>query len=219
MARGSWGGTGDRHPFKVKISWTNGTNVAQTGFHMRATGVEIGSPQAIADEVADFCNDAFRTLLTVDSRILGVDVVDMVSYEGGSNSPANLTGSVQYIEESMEPDFICNVLTLKGELRTRYGQGRMFLPIAAEAYVARNRLNAAGTAAMQGVVDEMATRYVGGSFAGYRLINVHGLIPARPATPTRPLRPEVPPTWYDVTSLRLNTNVTFLRSRKSGTGS
>lgn len=219
MARGTWGGVGDRHPYKVNIKWTAGTSVQQTGFHMRATGAEIGAAQEVADEVADFVNDSFRTILTTDNRILGVDVVDMVSFEGGTVSPANLAGSIAYGEAGSTPDFIAVTTALKSELRTRYGQGRMFLPIIGEYMIDRNRLSAAGAAAIQGVIDAMVERYTGGGVFGYRMVNVHGAIDARPATPSRPIRPAIPPSWYDVVSLRLNTNVTALKSRKSGVGS
>lgn len=217
--RGTWGsGVGDWRPYAVKISWKAGVNVLQTGFHLRAATLEIGSPEEVATEVQAFVDEAFKTILSDQDQILGVDVVNLVTKEGFSTSPPGLFGTMANNPNYL-PSFVAAVVSLKGELRTRYGQGRMFYPVRLESATGIEVITASGAIAIQAVIDEMATRWIGNAVTGYNLVNLHGVLPARPATPSSPIRPEIPASWYDVTSMRLNTNLTFLRSRKAGVGS
>lgn len=219
MARGSWGGALDAHVFKVKIAMSLDTNKFQTGFHLRDVGVQALTPQNVADEVTDFVNDSFRTILPIAVKVDGVDVVQMVSGEGGSTSPAGMFGTSNAGNERL-PLFVTVPVSLKGELRRRYGQGRMLWPMLWEGWSLNDVLTAQGVVAYQAVIDEMANRYVGNVIANdMQLINLHGVIPPKAATATRPAQPQVDPTWYDVTSIRLNTTLSFLRSRKAGVGS
>lgn len=189
----------------------------QTGFKMRSVGITYTEPTALAAEVQDFVTESFRTILPTAVQVLGVDVVDLVSLMGSSTSPANEMGTVG--TSSIAPTFTAVTATLKGPLRARYGQGRMYLPMLNEEWTNWEVLNATGIAAIQGMITEMTNRYVGNDVTGFNLVNAHGIIPAKAATPTRPARDAVPASWYDVDSIRLNTNVTFLRSRKAGVGS
>lgn len=216
--RGTWGSALGWKPLAAKISWRVGTNVMQTGFHLRGALIEQADPEAAATEVADFVTNHFVTLLGGNDQVVGIDVVNMITKEGHSISPANLMGSLSNAGNEA-PEFLCNTLQLKGELRTRYGQGRMFLPIRTEAWTNGGILTVAGSTALQAIATEMADRWTGNDLTGFNLINVHGLLPALPATPSRPAREQIEPSWYDVTSIRLNTATTFLRSRKAGVGS
>lgn len=220
MARGTWGGTGDRHPFRVRISWTQLTSVCQTGFYVRSQGAEIGSPTEVATAVMEWVDQSFRTLLAPTNRILGVDVVDVVSREGHAISPSNMFGTiVGYSDAAALPSFIACVVSLRSALRTRYGQGRMFWPVAMEGTAHGDVIGNAVLPQYQGVMDNLAGRFIQGSVVGYQLINIHGVIPPRAATPTRPATASIPASWHDVISMRLNANLTALRSRKAGVGS
>ena len=218
MARGEWGGTLETKPWQCKISWLVGLSQQQTGFHLRATALAFPSPTDVANEVADFANESFRTILANSDKLLGVDVVNMVTGEGGSVSFSNVMGTVA-ATTFRPPSYVTANATLKGELRRRYGQGGMRLPVAAESFTNDDVLNSTGLAALQGMIDEMTSRYIdGGVMPSYVLCNVHGVLPPKAATPKRPARPEIPASWYDVTSIRLNSAVSFLRSRKQGVG-
>ena len=114
------------------------------------------------------------------------------------------------------PSYVTAPLSLKGELRRRYGRGGMLLPVRTDEWVDQDTLTAGGQAAYGGFITAMTTSFMGSGT--YRLINAHSVIPPKAATPTTPARPEVPASWTDVTSIRLNTTVSFLRSRKVGVG-
>lgn len=220
MARGTWGGGTDIHPLKVRISGSMGLTNWQTGFHLRDQSLTPVDPQDAAEHVAEWVTESFRTLFANTDRFLGVDVVDMTTGEGGAVSFPNLVGSLSIDATTQLPAFMQLPVALKGELRRKYGQGRMLWPIRHESWSNFSELNGSGVAAYQGVIDALVSRYIG-SFPTntYRLINVHGVIQPREATPTSPARPEVPPSWYDVTTVRLSTRPSFLRSRKEGVGS
>lgn len=219
MAQGPWGGLLNQRVFQAKISMSKGTSKFQTGFHLRDVGVNTLSPQDVADEVADFATTSFRTILSDTCRIDGIDVVNLVSKEGGSVSPNNVVGTVA-TNGGDGPMYVTLPISYRGELRTRYGQGRGLWPMLIEAWITSDSLNATGIAAVQGVIDEMADRFIGPSITtSMHLINLHGLLPPRAATEDSPARPAIEPTWYDVTSIRMNTALSFLRSRKAGVGS
>lgn len=221
MARGTWGSGGtDIHPLSVKISFQMGTVKAQTGFKLRDASLTPSNPQSCATEVADFVTTSMRPLLDQQYQFLGVDVLDMTTGEGGAVSFANLVGTHNAGDNGLLPTYVQVPVSLKGELRKRYGQGRMLWPVVLEAWNDKGVLNAGGVAALQGIVDAMAGRYLGAAGStDYVLINTHGLIPPKPATPTAPAQPEVPPSWYDVTTIRLGRILSFLRSRHVNVGS
>ena len=219
MARGEWGGIGGRNPFKVRITWTDEVHVQQTGFHLRSAGVNVSSPAEVAAEVLDWVDEHFRTILGTNQRVLGIDVVDLVTLEGAGESPAAMNGTVSVATVSGVPAALACVIGMKGELRTRYGQGRMFWPVVVESQIDGDLVNNTFKTAAESIIAEMTSLWIGNDVSGHNLINVHGVIPPKAATPSRPARPEIPPMWYDVTTIRLNPAITFLRSRKAGVGS
>lgn len=217
---GSWGGTGDIHPLRVRISFTLDSVKAQTGFVLRDQSLAPSNPQDCAENVGAFVEANMRGLFYNIDRFDGVDVLDLTTGEGGGYSFNNIVGSLPNNNAEALPSYVTASIAMKGELRRRYGQGRMLMPVRAEHFSDRNVLNGAGVAAFNGFITAMQSQYMETVFSTkrYRLITVHGVIPPRAATPTAPARPEVPPTWYNVTSLRLNSVMSFLRSRKVGVG-
>jgi len=219
MADGEWGGALQVHPLQIKISWLVGTNVQQTGFYLRAAAANIADAEEAATEVAQWVTDHFRNLLRVEHRVLSIDATDLVRREGFTISPASQMGTAGGDASLTLPGFVAAVVSLKSAKRTRYGQGRMFLPVVNEGMVYGDVIAPTSVPAFQGTIDELVDAFTGNTLTGYNLINVHGVLPPRPATGSRPARPEIPPSWYDVQSVRLNLPVTSLRSRKAGVGS
>ena len=77
-----------------------------------------------------------------------------------------------------------------------------------------------GLAAFTAFVDALTATYVGASTGQeWILVNSHPALLAGRPNGTRPSVAAVPASWYDVTSIRLNTQVGSLRSRKQGVGS
>lgn len=222
MARGEWGNPNTQtNPIACRIQWRMGVAVCQTGFKLRNSNpVATADVDEAADLVRDFAQTNFRTILTIVDQLIGVDVVNMVTGEGASRSFSNVTGTLNFGEADSLPSFVTAPVSLKGELRKRYGQGRMLWPFRSEFQNAGNAMSPQGIAALQGVIDAMAALFLGtAGSTDYTLINTHGIIPPRAATAGRPAQPEVPASWYDVTTIRLNTQLSFLRSRKQGVGS
>lgn len=219
MADGQWGGALQVHPLQIKISWLVGTNVQQTGFYLRAAAVNIADAEEAATEVAQWVTDHFRNLLRVEHRVLSIDATDLVRREGFTISPASQMGTVGGDASLTLPGFMSAIISMKSAKRTRYGQGRMFWPVVNEGMVFGDVIAPGSVAAFQGTLDELADAFTGNTVGGYNLINIHGVLPPQPATGSRPARPELPPSWYDVQTLRLNLPLTSLRSRKAGVGS
>lgn len=219
MADGQWGGALQVHPLQIKISWLVGTNIQQTGFYLRAAAANIADSEEAATQVAQWVTDHFRNLLRVETRVVGIDATDLVTREGFTINPANQMGTAGGGAGETLPGFMAAVVTLKSAKRTRYGQGRMFLPVVNEDMAFGDVISPTSVPAFQGTIDELMDAFTGNVLTGYNLINVHGVLPPRPATPSRPARPEIPPSWYDVQTARLNLPLTALRSRKAGVGS
>lgn len=220
MARGTWGGALDPNIFKVTIRFLLGVQQCQCGFHLRDVGVQDNSEQDVADEVLAQTAASFRnllkptdTLLAVDARILGQDT-------GATADAGNLAGLQPADAGTSEPSFLAAVLTLKSEVRKRYGQGRMFLPCAVEGFVSGDILTVDATNNYATFITALTDHFTGDPVThDLLMVNAHGTLPARPPSGSYPGRPEIPPSWYDVLSLRMNTIVTHLRSRKVGVGS
>jgi hypothetical protein len=221
MARGTWGsGLTDRHPLAVRVSFQMGTVKAQTGFKLRDSSMTPSNPQHCAEDVAAHVTAAWKPLLNGTENFLGVDVLDLTTSEGGSVSFGNLTGQHGEAAGGLLPTYVTVPVSMKGELRKRYGQGRMLWPVRIEQFQDNGQLSVIAVAAYQGILDAMTARYIGDNASSiYRLINTHGVIEAKGATPTRPAQPEVPPSWYDVQTLRLGRTLSFLRSRHVNVGS
>ena len=222
MADAGWGGTGDTEPRKVTVSMQLGLSRVQFGFKVRNTVVGIKTDQEIAEEVQTFMGTNLRGLLGENDSLLGVDVLNMATGSGGSVSWANTKGTLNTSSNVLTlPSYMCAVVTAKSSLRRRYGQGRFFLPVRLENQVDNDVLSGLGVSQLQGFLTAFQDAFVMNTdtLPGLNMINAHGVIPPKAATSTSPARPEVPPHWYDVTTLRLNNVVTFLRSRKAGVGS
>lgn len=220
MARGTWGGGGDPSIFKINILFLLGTSKCQTGFKVRDKLIQDNTAQEVAEEARTQLQEPFRGLLANTDSILGFDVRKLGSDEGGW-APATNTVGINNIALADElPNFMCANIQLKSEIRRRYGQGRFFLPIIIEDQVTGNVLSVQGVAAMQTFVDVVVDHFDAADVANdLGLVNAHPLLVARGAPGTPGARPEIPASWYDVTSVRVNTIVTALRSRKAGVGS
>lgn len=213
--RGTWGDGLSTHPLRVRISYTLDGIKAQTGFVLRDQSATPSNPQDCAENVGAFCNASFKTILSFVDRLDGVDVVDLTTGESGGFSFQNVIGSLPQNNANNLPPFITAPVSMKSELRRRYGQGRMLLPVRPEELTFKGDLNGDGVALYNGLIAAFQSEYMATPITKtYRLITVHGVIPARGATATSPARPEVPASWYDVQTLRLNTKLSFLRSRK-----
>lgn len=218
MARGPVGaGVGAAEPLDVKITWQLGASRQQTGFSIRANAAGLATPQDAAEYITTNIAPGFTSILPNTATVVGVDVVNAVTKEGGSTSPVGLVG---LNAGALGPGFLAAVVSLKGELRSRYGQGRMFLPCMMDDWVNFETIVGTGLASLNGVVDSIVENLVDiAPVDPWRLINWHPLLPAGRPNGTVPTRPAVPASYYDVTSLRLNLQVTSLRSRKQGVGS
>jgi hypothetical protein len=218
MAQGPvTGETGEGTVFDIKISWTHAASRQQTGFSLRPLGPFVGTPLDVATNVDTALRTPFRGLLNNTDSYLGVDAVNVTTKVGGSISPSGIVGASA---GAMGPGFLAAVLSLKGEQRTRQGQGRMFLPVYFEGQVDFETLTPTGQTDLGAFVEALRTNYIETGVGDvFKMVNWHPLLPAdRPHKGTGSL-PVIPSTWYDVTSVRLNPQVTSLRSRKQGVGS
>jgi hypothetical protein len=90
----------------------------------------------------------------------------------------------------------------------------MLWPVASETAMFGNIALPAQVVYWQSAVDDLLGLFVGNLITtDLHLVNVHRALPARSG------RPALPPSWYDVTSARINTQLTSLRRRKVGVGS
>jgi hypothetical protein len=220
MARGTWGGTLDPHIFRVNVRFFMGASKCQWGFKLRDAVLNDNSAQNVADSVLGVVQEHFRGLLTPNDGLEGVDVLRLGSEEGGWAPQVSQAGTLAAVGTLGMPNFTsCNV-NLKSEIRKRYGQGRFFLPMVSESDIDGNTINSAGLARIQFLIDDLQDNYSG--WTGTHdliLVNAHPVLPARGVIGGPLYRPEIPAQWYDVVSIRVNSLVTSLRSRKAGVGS
>jgi len=220
MARGTWGGGGDPSIFKVNLLFLMGTSKCQTGFKLRDVGIQDNDANEVAAEVLTQLQAPFVALLSPQDSFLGVDVLKLGTDEGGWAPGTMGAGQWDTTVAAELPNFTSMCLNLKSEVRKRYGQGRMFLPVVNEAAVSGNTFATGSTARFDTFITAMTTHFTGDPVThDLILVNAHGNLAARGAVGDPGYRPAVPASWYDVTSLRLNTLITSLRSRKAGVGS
>lgn len=220
MARGTWGGTLDPNIFKVTFRFKLGSSFCQTGFKLRDVGTNDNSAQDVADEVATQLETPFKSILKPTDSLEGIDVVRLGSEEGGWHPFSPTVGLFSMADTEELPNFMCANISLKSEIRKRYGQGRMFLPLISETQVDGNILNSAGVARMNIVLTPLSDHFTGDPLThDLILVNAHPALPQREAPGSPRYRPAIPASWYDVVSLRINNVATFLRSRKVGVGS
>lgn len=220
MARGEVGsGVTQEEALRVKIIWQVGLNQCQTGFGLRSEGLEVVDlVESLADVVA-WAHTSFRTLLMDTDTLLGVDIVNVVTKEGNAHSWSNVKGTVS-AGTNILPAFLQVPVSLKSELRSKLGQGRMLWPVRSDGYLDGETLNAAGTLAYTGVIDALVAKFVGsGATSNYRMCNFHAAKDAYTNSETGYTRPATPAMYYDVTTVRLNSAVSMVESRKAGRGS
>lgn len=220
MARGTWGGGSDPNIFKVNFRFFLGASHCQTGFKLRDAVTNDNSAQEVADEVATQLAASFRGMLGANDSLEGIDVLRLGSDEGGWHPVSPGTGTYSFAGNEETPNFLAGNISLKSEIRKRYGQGRMFLPIVSDSMVDGNVLTSGGIARFQGFLDLITDHFTGDPAThDLILVNAHPALEQR-GTPGAPgYRAALPASWYDVVSLRINTVATYLRSRKVGVGS
>lgn len=220
MARGNWGGALDPNVFKVNLLFTMGASKCQTGFKLRDYGVQDNSAQDVAGTVAGVLVTGFKFMLSARDSWLGVDVIKMGTEEGGWDATGAGAGTNGVAANTELPNFICAAVTLKSEIRKRYGQGRMFLPLVDEVELDGNTVNAAGLSAVNAIITLITDNFTGSGLThDLLLVNAHPALAARGAPGAPGYRAAIPASWYDVVSLRVNSLATSLRSRKAGVGS
>ena len=217
MADGSLGGALDQNVFKVRCGMQVNLQKIETGFKLRDVAVNDNSAEDVADAVDTWFNGAFKAILSTVDKLLYIDVTKMFSEEGFRKEYVNVTGTMAGGVDLFAPTPTAVQISLKTQRRKRYGQGRMFWPCRAENWANGDFLNSTGIAGMQGVVDDLLSKFTGVS-ADLHLCNAHLTIPPRAATTTSPARPEIAPHWYDVDTVKINEALTFIHSRKSGVG-
>jgi hypothetical protein len=222
MARGTWGGLTDPNIFKVTFRFLLGTSHCQMGFKLRDVAVQDNDAQEVADQVATVLGTPFRSQLTGTDSLEMIDVVKLGTEEGGVHIfAAGSGGGTQSSDPGNKaPSFICANIALKSEIRKRYGQGRMFLPLARDEWYDGNTLIGAGSTVVNAFITPLTSNFTGDPAThDLLLVNAHPALPQRGAVGAPGYRAAIPASWYDVVSLRVNNTVTFLRSRKVGVGS
>lgn len=221
MARGTWGGALDPNIFQVNLQFTLGTVKAQTGFKLRDVAAQDNSCEDVANEVRAQLESPFRNLLTAVDFLTAIDVVKLGTEESFISlfTPAEGPGALQTSLAQTLPSFmVCNV-SLKSEIRKRYGQGRMYLPLRDENHVQGDTINALGVTAMNVFVNPLIEHFTGDALThDLLMVNAHPAMPQRAAPGAPNYRAAIPASWYDVVSVRVNTAITTLRSRKLGVG-
>lgn len=219
MARGLIGAVDAPNIFKVTFRFNLFDSQCQTGFKVRDLALNDNTVQNVLDVFDPWFLTNFRPLLNQADRLVALDVVKMGTEEGLEKIYNGIAGSRINGGTSIPPAFLAANISMKTQLRKRYGQGRMFWPLRDDNLFDGDKLNGAGVAAIQSVVDALLALTTGSVLThDLRLVNTHGTLPPKAATPSRPARPEIPPSWYDVDTVRVNEPVTALRSRKIGIG-
>lgn len=219
MARGTIGGVGDPNIFIVTLKFLLGLSRCQTSFKLRDKLLNDNTEQEVADEVNAQLAAAFRAMLTAEDKLEGVDAKIMLSDGGAFSNVAVQAGTLAIEGIKKLPTFTTANVAMKSEIRKRYGQGRMFLPVRSEDDVDGDSISQAGLNRINTFIAAMNTHFTeAGGNNDLILVTAHGILPARAAQGNFPGRPQIPASWYDVVSLRLNTLLTPLRSRKAGVG-
>lgn len=219
MAKGPWVGTGSASLFRVKLTMVLGASRCQMGFTLRDVAFQGQTAQTAAAEIHTRLQTPLQGILTSADSLVDVDVTHLQEKTGSSVSFGTAVGALNAVAQERQPAFLACVASFKSGFRTRYGTGRMFIPIRYEPWVEGDTLSTAGRTSIEAFLDVLRTNYVGSGVQGeFRLVNAHETLPAaRPSKSETPL-PEVPAQWYDVESIRLETRLTALRSRRMGVG-
>jgi hypothetical protein len=219
MARGTLGGALDQNVWKVNLRFQIGQEMCQTGFKLRDVAANDNDAGEVIAAVDPWVQNFFRTILMTTDKLVALDVTRLHGEEGAELLYVGVTGNIAGSEAQKQPSFLAVNVALKTSLRKRYGQGRMFWPMRDEGWQDAGILNAAGIVAFNGVVGGLTAAFSGDPVThDLLLVNSHELLPARAASGGHAARPEIPPTWYDVETVKLNTVLTAIRSRKIGIG-
>jgi hypothetical protein len=212
-------GLTDPNIFKVRIRFQIGQNQCETGFKLRDVATQDNTPATVSATVEPWAHTNFRTLLNSDDTLVAVDVLKMGTDEGHEHLFINEHGTRDDGAGALVPSFLAVNISMKTQLRKRYGQGRMFWPIRAESQVQQDSIAPGAIAGFQGVLDALTGLFTGDPIThDLILVNTHGILPPRAAHGSTPARPEIPASWYDVESFKVNLPLTSLRSRKVGIG-
>lgn len=219
MADGPMTGAGAQNVWRVMIKYKVKDTLCQTGFKLRDVAVNDNDAGEVADAVTPWVHNSFRTLLATADEITAIDVFRIGGEEGIERILTGEFGTSGLPDTTQVPTFLAANVAFKTSRRKRYGQGRVFWPVRNENWVDNDKFNATAIGAYQGAIDALLTAFTGSTVThDLLLVNSHGILPPRAATATTPARPEIPATWYDVETVKLNTVVTYLRSRKLGIG-
>jgi hypothetical protein len=210
----------DPNIFRCTVRFRLGTSKCQFGFKVRDVVSNDNSEQDVAEAMQSALHDAVVGQLTTNDAVESWDAALLGGDTGYSLPEVAGGGTVGYDAAAAEPGFMAACIALKSEIRKRYGQGRLFFPLVHEGSVSGDVLSANGVSGVTAFVTAMTDNFIG-SVIGHDLllVNAHDVIPAHGQIGTPGYHPEIPRQWYDVLSLRLNTVVTSLRSRKAGVGS
>lgn len=220
MAHGAVNDVPVQRVFRVNILFELGTSKCSTGFYLRDLGLNGQEPQDVVDAVQPIANVQFRALLLSGDKLTAVDAIRLDNKTGAQHAFSTTAGSVALSAENTMPSFNACTLALRGELRSKQGHGRMFLPARPDTFVSAETINAAGVTAINAFITAMNDEFLdGGVGQELRLCNYHKAKPAYTNSETGTTRPALPESYYDVVSMRLNTTVTPLGSRKVGRGS
>lgn len=220
MARGSWGGPTDPNIFRCTIRFRLGTSKCQMGFKLRDVAINDNTEQDVAEEIQTQLRAAVVGQLSTNDAVESWEAALLGGDTGYSLPEVNGGGTVGYDAAAAEPGFMAACIALKSEIRKRYGQGRLFFPLVHEGSVSGDVLSQNGINGVTAFVTAMTDHFTGSPAThDLLLVNAHDVIPAHGQIGTPGYHPEIPRQWYDVLSLRLNTVVTSLRSRKAGVGS
>lgn len=221
MARGTWGGVTDPHVWRVNFRFTLASSHAQFGFFLRDRVLNDNTSQDVVDEVLAQLDLPFRSLLSPQDVLESIDAVMLGTEDGATlvRTPAQGQGGSTVTSDGKLPNFVAANVSLKSEIRKRYGQGRFYLPVVNEQHVTQNLLNNDGVTAINGFITPLVDHFGVGTLSNDLILcNAHPAKPQR-LTPGVPgYRPALPASWYDVVSVRVNTEVTMLRSRKISVG-
>lgn len=219
MAQGTWGGPSEVHPLRVTVKLRLGTSVCQFGFHLRSVVGDTPDLAGIADGAVTTISPTLVLILANVDEFTSLIVTDVVTGEGVERPQTGKTGQAGQATAIL-PSFTAATVVMKSQIRRRYGQGRFFLPIRGQIHSLNETLSGGGATAVGNLIAAIMGAYGPASVANApRLINYHKLLPAtRPHTGPAPLA-EVPASWYDVTSMRVNPTLTALHSRRQGVGS
>jgi hypothetical protein len=212
MAEGEWGGAFAQNLFRAVITFKRLGQNCQTGFQLRDVGINNLSAEDVAEEVAEFATTQFIKCLHTTDQVTGIDVLNLKTDEGFSITPPLTNGAAA---GAPAPSYMQVTLSLKGSKRKRYGSGRMLLPVSlVDSISGNNLLPLHQTAIYEPILNDLSERFIGPAIT----TSMH-LVHAHKAMPALGNRPALPAMWYDITSLRLNTSLSAVRSRRQGSGS